>query len=58
MSCGNNLKEFDHPEYGILDPSQVRELRDELTRSFIDSIGGLSNHLKEKETLDIKDQNY
>jgi hypothetical protein len=56
MSCENNLKEFDHPEYGILDPSQVRELRDELTRSFIDSIGSLSNHLNEKETLDIKDQ--
>ena len=56
MSCGDNLKEFDHPEYGILNPSQVRELRDELTRCVIDSIGNLSSHLKEKETLDIKDQ--
>ena len=56
MSCENNLKEFDHPEYGILNPSQVRELRGELTRRFIDSIGSLSNHLNEEETLDIKDQ--
>ncbi len=56
MSCGDDLKEFDHPEYGVLDPSQVRELRDELTRGFIDSIGSLSNHLNEEETLDIKDQ--
>jgi len=56
MSCKNNLKEFDHPEYGILDPAQVGELRDELTRCFIDYIGGLSNHIKEKETLDIKDR--
>ncbi len=56
MSCENNLKEFNHPEYGILNPSQVRELRDELTRCVLDSIGGLSDHLKEKETLDIKDQ--
>ncbi len=56
MSCGDNIKEFNHLEYGILDSSQVRELRDEWTRSVIDSIGSLSNHLKEKETLDIKDQ--
>ena len=56
MSCGDNLKEFNHPEHGILDPSQVRGLRDEWTRCVIDSIGSLSNHLKEKETLDIKDQ--
>jgi hypothetical protein len=56
MSCEDNFKEFNHPEYGILNPSQVRELRDEWTRCFIDSIGGLSNHLKEKETLDIKDK--
>ena len=58
MSCENNLKEFDHPEYGILNLSQVRELRGELTRSVIDSIGSLSNYLREKKTLDIKDQNY
>ena len=54
MSCGDNLKEFDHPEYGILDPSQVKELRDELTRCFIDYIGGLSNHLREREAVDIE----
>jgi hypothetical protein len=54
MSCENNLKEFDHPEYGILDPSQVRELRDELTRCLIDYIGGLSNHLREREAGDIE----
>ena len=56
MSCENNLKEFDHPEYGILNPSQVRELRDELTRRVVDSIGSLSNYLREKKTLDIKDR--
>jgi hypothetical protein len=55
MSCENNLKEFDHPEYGILDPAQVRELRDELTRCFIDYIGGLSNHLRERKTVDIEE---
>jgi len=55
MSCGNNLKEFDHPEYGILDPSQVRELRDELTRCFVDYIGGLSKHLREREAVDIEE---
>ena len=57
MSCGDNLKEFDHPEYGILNPSQVKELRDELTRGFIDYIGSLSDHLREREAIDIeKDQ--
>ena len=56
MSCENNLKEFDHPEYGILNPSQVRELRGELTRRVIDSIGSLSNYLGEKKTLDTKDR--
>ena len=56
MSCENNLKEFDHPEYGILNLSQVRELRGELTRRVIDSIGSLSNYLREKKTLDIKDR--
>ncbi len=54
MSCGDNLKEFDHPEYGILDPSQVKELRVELTRCFIDYIGGLSDHLREREAVDIE----
>ena len=54
MSCGDNLKEFDHPEYGILNPSQVKELRDELTRSFIDYIGSLSDHLREREAIDIE----
>ena len=49
MSCEDNLKEFDHPEYGILNLSQVRELRGELTRSVIDSIGSLSNYLREKK---------
>ena len=56
MSCEDNLKEFDHPEYGILNPSQVRELRGELRRRVIDSIGSLSNYLREKKTLDIKDR--
>jgi hypothetical protein len=55
-SSENNLKEFDHPEYGILNPSQVRELRGELTRHVIDSIGSLSNYLREKKTLDTKDR--
>ncbi len=55
MSCGDNIKEFNHPEYGILDPSQVEEIRDEWTRCFIDYIGGLSNHLREREIVDIEE---
>jgi hypothetical protein len=48
-SSENNLKEFDHPEYGILNPSQVRELRGELTRHVIDSIRELKQLFKGKE---------
>ena len=54
-SCGDKVQEFNHPLYRILDPSQVREWRDELTRSLIDSIGGLSKDLSKRKTMDIKE---
>jgi hypothetical protein len=55
MSCGNNIKEFNHPVYGTLDPSQARELRDEWTRSLIDAIGGLSKDLSKREVINIEE---
>jgi hypothetical protein len=51
--CEQLAQEFNHLMYGILNPSQTWELRDELTRRLVDVIGALSNKLSERRDIDI-----
>ncbi len=51
--CDKLTREFHHPLYGILNPSQTWELRDELTRRLIDVLGGLSVKLSEQRDIDV-----
>jgi len=50
--CDKITREFHHPLYGRLHPSQTWELRDELTRRLIDVIGSLSVKLSEQRDID------
>ena len=51
--CDKLTREFHHPLYGMLNPSQTWELRDELTRRLIDVIGALSIKLSEQRNIDV-----
>jgi hypothetical protein len=51
--CDKLTKEYYHSLYGIFNPSQTWELRDELTRRLIDVLAGLSVKLSEHRDIDV-----